>query len=81
LVYSVHFKSNRGGATTNIVKREEAARQLLAHVSEMESVYSGSGKVVTINRWRFQHGSHRPSVRIGEDLCVFEGEIGLDMGE
>ena len=34
--------------TTNIAKREEAARQLLAHVAEMESAYSGSGKIVTI---------------------------------
>ena len=33
---------------TNIAKREEAARQLLAHVAEMESAYSGSGKIVTI---------------------------------
>jgi hypothetical protein len=43
LVYSVHFKSNRGEVTTNIAKREEAARQLLAHVAEMESAYSESG--------------------------------------
>ena len=48
LVYSVHFKSNRGEATTNIAKREEAARQLLTHVAEMESAYSGSAKVVTV---------------------------------
>ena len=48
LVYSVHFKSNRGEATTNIAKREEAARQLLTHVAEMESAYSGSGKIVTV---------------------------------
>jgi hypothetical protein len=37
LVYSVHFKSNRGEVKTNIAKREEAARQLLAHVAEMEN--------------------------------------------
>ena len=48
LVYSVHFKSNRGEATANIAKREEAARQLLTHVAEMESAYSGSAKIVTI---------------------------------
>jgi endonuclease/exonuclease/phosphatase family metal-dependent hydrolase len=48
LVYSVHLKSNRGEPATNIAKREEAARQLLAYVSEMERVYSGSGKAVTI---------------------------------
>jgi endonuclease/exonuclease/phosphatase family metal-dependent hydrolase len=47
-VYSVHFKSNRGEATTNIAKREEAARQLLAHVAEMESAYTGNAKVVTV---------------------------------
>ena len=44
----MHFKSNRGDATSNIGKREEAARQLLDHVAEMESVYSGSAKVVTV---------------------------------
>ncbi len=48
LIYSVHFKSNRGEVTTNITKREEAARQLLAHVAEMESAYSASGKIVTV---------------------------------
>jgi hypothetical protein len=48
MVYSVHFKSNRGEAATNIAKREEAARQLLTHVAEMERVYSGSAKVVTV---------------------------------
>ena len=44
LIYSVHFKSNRGDATSNIGKREEAARQLLAHVAEMERVYSRTQK-------------------------------------
>jgi endonuclease/exonuclease/phosphatase family metal-dependent hydrolase len=48
LIYSVHFKSNRGDATSNTGKREEAARQLLTHVAEMERAYSGSPKVVTI---------------------------------
>jgi hypothetical protein len=48
LIYSVHFKSNRGDATGNIGKREEAGRQLLTHGAEMESAYSGSAKIVTI---------------------------------
>jgi endonuclease/exonuclease/phosphatase family metal-dependent hydrolase len=48
LVYSVHFKSNRGEAASNIAKREEAARQMLTHVAEMESAYSESGKIVTV---------------------------------
>lgn len=48
LVYSVHLKSNRGEALANIAKREEAARQLLAHVAEMERVYSESRKVVMV---------------------------------
>ena len=48
LIYSVHFKSNRGEATTNVAKREEAARQLLVHVVEMERAYSESGKIVTV---------------------------------
>jgi endonuclease/exonuclease/phosphatase family metal-dependent hydrolase len=48
VIYSVHFKSNRGEATSNIAKREEAARQLLAHAAEMESAFSDSAKIVTI---------------------------------
>jgi endonuclease/exonuclease/phosphatase family metal-dependent hydrolase len=48
LIYSVHFKSNRGDATSNIGKREEAARQLLTHVAEMEKVYSQNAKIVTV---------------------------------
>ena len=41
LIYSVHFKSNLGDGTLNVAKREEAARQLLAHIVEMEDAYSG----------------------------------------
>jgi endonuclease/exonuclease/phosphatase family metal-dependent hydrolase len=48
LVYSVHLKSNIGEAAINVAKREEAARQLLAHVVEMESAYSGTAEVVTV---------------------------------
>jgi endonuclease/exonuclease/phosphatase family metal-dependent hydrolase len=48
LVYSVHFKSNRGELPDDIAKREEAARQLLAHAAEMERLYSKGTKVVTV---------------------------------
>jgi endonuclease/exonuclease/phosphatase family metal-dependent hydrolase len=49
LVYSVHFKSNLGGIEKAILKREEAARQLLAHVSAMEKLYSAQDiKTVTV---------------------------------
>ena len=43
------YKSNRGETTTNIAKREEAARQLLTRISEMERTYSGeSARIVTV---------------------------------
>ena len=48
LVYSVHFKSNRGELQADIAKREEAARQLLAHAVDKERLYSKDAKVVTI---------------------------------
>ena len=48
LVYSVHLKSNRGELQNDIAKREEAARQLFAHATEMERVYSKSAKVITL---------------------------------
>jgi hypothetical protein len=47
-VYSVHFKSNRGDPQTDMAKREEAARQLLVHAAEMESLYAKGAKVVTV---------------------------------
>lgn len=45
LVYSVHFKSNLGGVEANIAAREEASRQLLAHIAEMTKLYGPRGKV------------------------------------
>jgi hypothetical protein len=45
LVYSVHLKSNLGGIEKAIAKREAAMRQLLAHVTEMEAIYSKDTKV------------------------------------
>ena len=47
LVYSVHLKSNRGALEEDIAKREEAARQLLAHASEMERLYSEGADIAT----------------------------------
>ncbi|HEY5893910.1 MAG TPA: endonuclease/exonuclease/phosphatase family protein [Chthoniobacterales bacterium] len=47
LLYSVHFKSNRGGISVGFPKREEAARQVVAHAAEMEKLYSAR-KVVTV---------------------------------
>ena len=44
LVYAVHLKSNNlspgKGPEDNIAKREDGARQLVAHVSDMEKIYS-----------------------------------------
>ncbi|MDX2079370.1 MAG: endonuclease/exonuclease/phosphatase family protein [Terrimicrobiaceae bacterium] len=48
LVYTVHLKSNRGDSTENFAMREESARQLLAHVSEMEKAYAGRGTIGVI---------------------------------
>jgi endonuclease/exonuclease/phosphatase family metal-dependent hydrolase len=48
LVYSVHFKSNRGELQADIATREEAARQVLAHATEMERLYSRGAKVITV---------------------------------
>jgi hypothetical protein len=69
LVYSVHFKSNIGDDAANIAKREEAARQLLAHVAEMESAYSGSREFrlkdycVRLD-WRCSTSGFRQSLRV-----------------
>jgi hypothetical protein len=48
LIYSVHLKSNRGEPQTDMAKREDAARELLAHASEMERLYSKGAKVAIV---------------------------------
>lgn len=44
LAYSVHFKSNLGGIDPNVPAREEAAKQLIAHIEEMAALYAPRGR-------------------------------------
>ena len=39
LLYSVHLKSNLGDNDRNIAMREESARQIIAHATEMKALY------------------------------------------
>jgi endonuclease/exonuclease/phosphatase family metal-dependent hydrolase len=48
LLYSVHLKSNMGGVALAAPKREEAAKQLMAHVGSMEKPYGKRGPVAVI---------------------------------
>ena len=48
LTYALHLKSNRDGIAPNIPKREESARQLLAHVESMVKLYGQRGPVAVI---------------------------------
>ena len=48
LTYALHLKSNRDGIAPNIPKREESARQLLAHVDNMVKLYGKRGPVAVI---------------------------------
>jgi endonuclease/exonuclease/phosphatase family metal-dependent hydrolase len=43
LTYSLHLKSNVGAPALNVPKRQEAARQLLAHTQEMQVLYGARG--------------------------------------
>jgi len=45
LVYCVHFKSNRGELPEDIAIRQEATRQLLAHIDAMKRAYAGLGQL------------------------------------
>lgn len=49
LVYSLHMKANSGGSdSSNIAKREEAAKQLAAHEKAMEAIYSRYASVAVV---------------------------------
>jgi len=48
LLYSVHLKSNMGGIPLAIPKREEGAKQLIAHAMNMEKLYGKRGMTATI---------------------------------
>jgi endonuclease/exonuclease/phosphatase family metal-dependent hydrolase len=48
-VYAVHLKSNGGVAQENLAKREDSARQMVAHIADMEKAYKGYkvlGKII-----------------------------------
>lgn len=51
LTYGVHLKSNRGDESErpkNMAMREEAARQLVTHIAEMEKTYRGKGRKTAV---------------------------------
>src|SRR5437868_6871336 len=48
LVYCVHFKSNRGELGEDISIRQEATRQLLAHIDAMKNAYGRLGQIAWI---------------------------------
>jgi len=48
LTYALHLKSNVDGVEPNIPKREDSARQLLAHVAEMVKIYAPRGPLAVI---------------------------------
>ena len=48
LVYGVHLKSNRGDIRENIAMRQESARQLSAHMRDMDAVYGKLGEITWI---------------------------------
>ncbi len=48
LVYSVHLKSNRGNAETNVRMREASARQILEHIEAMEARFEEYGPIVVV---------------------------------
>jgi endonuclease/exonuclease/phosphatase family metal-dependent hydrolase len=71
LVYSAHFKSNRGDPANDIDKREEAARQLLAHTSEMETLYSKGAKVVIVIAGDFNTDPTDPRFASEQTFALF----------
>ena len=75
LVYSVHFKSNRGELQIDIAKREEAARQLIAHTAEMERLYSTHAKAVTVIAGDFNTDPTDPRLAGGEDLWIAASKV------
>lgn len=48
LVYALHLKSNRGAVVESIAIREEAMRQLCAHMDAMENAYGKLGKITWV---------------------------------
>lgn len=48
LVYAVHFKSNRGQIVEDVAIREEAMRQLIAHMRDMQGAYGKLGSLTFV---------------------------------
>jgi len=75
LIYSIHLKSNRGGLEENFGKREEAARQIISHVKDMERAYSSSSSVVTVIAGDFNTDPTDPRFASERTAEILEGEF------
>jgi endonuclease/exonuclease/phosphatase family metal-dependent hydrolase len=73
LVYSVHFKSNLGTLRDDVAKREEAARQLLAHAEQMEKAYSKTGRVALVIGGDFNTSPDDPTFADERTFAILRG--------
>jgi endonuclease/exonuclease/phosphatase family metal-dependent hydrolase len=73
LTYSVHFKSNRGSLPANIASREESAKQLLAHIQAMTTLYGIRGKVAVLVGGDFNTSLDDPRFRSDGSLRAILG--------
>jgi endonuclease/exonuclease/phosphatase family metal-dependent hydrolase len=72
LVYSVHLKSNMGGVSLSVPKREESAAQLVAHAEEMAALYGQRFQVAVIIAGDFNTDPTDPQFAEDKTFEVFE---------
>jgi endonuclease/exonuclease/phosphatase (EEP) superfamily protein YafD len=68
LVYCVHFKSNRGELREDVAIRQEATRQLLAHIDAMKRAYGGLGQLAWVIGGDFNTSLDDP--RFGDETTL-----------
>lgn len=71
-VYCVHLKANGGDASANVAKREDSAKQLIAHVADLEKIYKTNNVYGVIVGGDFNTNQDNPEWKNEKTIPTFE---------
>jgi endonuclease/exonuclease/phosphatase family metal-dependent hydrolase len=71
-VYCVHLKANGGDAQANVAKREDSAKQFIAHVADMEKIYKTNNVFGVIISGDFNTNQDSPEWKGEKTIPILE---------
>jgi endonuclease/exonuclease/phosphatase family metal-dependent hydrolase len=71
-VYCVHLKANGGDSGANVAKREDSAKQIVAHVADLEKIYKGYKVLGTVIGGDFNTNQDGPEWKDEKTIPILE---------